>query len=76
LEWASTIYDNSQFTGEFPYPYAADDGREDLERTHVSRVVRGGGFFISDDDLRSANRAGTLPGLATFNIGFRCALSF
>ncbi|MDZ4764130.1 MAG: SUMF1/EgtB/PvdO family nonheme iron enzyme, partial [Chloroflexota bacterium] len=40
LEWVSTIYDQDRY----PYPYRADDGREDIQDANNARVVRGGSW--------------------------------
>ena len=74
-EWVSTIYDNDGFTGEFLYPYATDDGREDSVRTDVARVMRGGSF-VNTLRLRSALRNGNLPDFENNDFGFRCARSY
>ena len=68
-EWVSTIYD----TTEFPYPYDANDGREDLERRDVLRGIRGGSFRSSQDSLRTSNREGEHPFFSSNSIGIRCA---
>jgi len=65
-EWTSTI--------AMPYPYRADDGREEPEK-HADRVVRGGAADTGPDTLRSSWRGasvsrGTRAG--HHNIGFRC----
>jgi formylglycine-generating enzyme required for sulfatase activity len=75
-EWVSTAYDNNSRTGEFPYPYDLDDGREDLERTDVLRTLRGGGFNVNRfTALRSAIRLWESGEDEGNNKGFRCALS-
>jgi formylglycine-generating enzyme required for sulfatase activity len=68
-EWISTTYDQEAF----PYPYATNDGREDANRTGVLRVVRGGSFDSSANDVRAANRGWDY--LVFNGVGFRCALS-
>jgi formylglycine-generating enzyme required for sulfatase activity len=77
-EWASTIFGEfvaNDTIREFPYPYNADDGREDLERTDVIRVRRGGGFDNFEDGLRVAERDPRQPGVVNPNSGVRCARS-
>ena len=65
-EWVSSSYQ--------PYPYSADDGRENLDSSD-SRVLRGGNWRDSADNVRSASRHGNDPA-APFNyLGFRCAVS-
>lgn len=67
-EWTSTLYR--------PYPYRADDGREDPDATG-ERVTRGGDhvFDSTPDRLRAAFRAGfsRAPAVGHRHIGFRCA---
>jgi len=69
LEWV-----NSQYK---PYPYRADDGRENQNGTGP-RVLRGGSWSEFEDRIRSANRFYNDPQSAQPNIGtpgFRCAKS-
>ncbi len=67
-EWTSTLYR--------PYPYRADDGREDPDSAG-ERVTRGGDhvFDTSPERLRAAFRAGFSrnPLVGHRHIGFRCA---
>ncbi|GIK64621.1 MAG: hypothetical protein BroJett018_24150 [Chloroflexota bacterium] len=72
LEWVSSHY--------APYPYAPDDGRENLADDFALRVMRGGSFLdASEGNLRATFR---LNGYPTFSetevnffayVGFRCA---
>jgi formylglycine-generating enzyme required for sulfatase activity len=58
-----------------PYPYRADDGREDGDRV-ADRVTRGGAADTGAETLRSTWRGATVSRRATaghHNIGFRCA---
>jgi len=68
LEWTSTL--------DRPYPYRADDGREDLSLAG-ERVVRGGNYIFDDtpDKLVTWNRTVAFRNPATGHrqIGFRCA---
>jgi len=68
LEWTSTL--------DRPYPYRADDGRED-PNLPGERIVRGGNYIFDDtpDKLVSWNRSVTFRNPATGHrqIGFRCA---
>jgi iron(II)-dependent oxidoreductase len=68
LEWTSTL--------NRPYPYRADDGRED-PAAPGARVVRGGNYIFDDtpDKLVSWNRSVAYDNPATGHrqIGFRCA---
>jgi formylglycine-generating enzyme required for sulfatase activity len=66
-EWTSSLYR--------PYPYRADDGRED-PGAHEERVTRGGGQDSPSDHLRTTYRGRGLsraPAAGHHNIGFRCA---
>lgn len=54
-----------------PYPYAADDGRED-PAGDGKRIQRGGGWLTNDEgQLRCAARWGAVPEAKGSNIGFR-----
>jgi iron(II)-dependent oxidoreductase len=59
-----------------PYPYRADDGRED-PNLPGERIVRGGNYIFDDtpDKLVSWNRSVAFRNPATGHrqIGFRCA---
>jgi len=67
-EWVSSAYQ--------PYPYRADDGREDLTPGPI-RATRGGGQDSSADEITTTQRGRKLsrnPAAGHHNIGFRCAL--
>jgi iron(II)-dependent oxidoreductase len=68
LEWTSTL--------DRPYPYRADDGREDPSAPG-ERIVRGGNYIFDDtpDKLVSWNRTVAYRNPATGHrqIGWRCA---
>jgi formylglycine-generating enzyme required for sulfatase activity len=71
-EWVSTIYDESRP----PDLYATDDGREDVNRTDVLRVLRGGSWYINNPELLSAAfRYKFHSVFQDFFNGFRCAQS-
>ncbi|HML20864.1 MAG TPA: SUMF1/EgtB/PvdO family nonheme iron enzyme [Aggregatilinea sp.] len=77
-EWVSTAYSSEDFTTIYRYPYTPDDGREDLTRTDVRRVTRGGSFNDDENNPRSAQRAWLHPTDMTSGhllVGFRCAAS-
>ena len=61
-EWTSSLYK--------PYPYNADDGREDPQSRDV-RVVRGGSWNFNQVFTRAAARYGHYPHIRGSNIGFR-----
>ena len=68
-EWVSSAYR--------PYPYNADDGRENQTPGPV-RSTRGGGHDSSEDEITTTQRGRNLsrsPKAGHHNIGFRCAHS-
>jgi iron(II)-dependent oxidoreductase len=65
-EWTSTI--------AMPYPYRADDGRQEPDKL-ADRVVRGGAADTGPETLRSSWRGASVSRGARaghHNIGFRC----
>ncbi|MBE2269342.1 MAG: SUMF1/EgtB/PvdO family nonheme iron enzyme [Anaerolinea sp.] len=69
--WITTVYDQAQF----PYPYQAEDGREDLGSTNVRRVLRGGSWHDGQYSARAVGRNYDLPHERDQNGGFRLACS-
>ena len=73
-EWCSTKYR--------PYPYRADDGREDPQpdggleglRAYDRRVVRGGSFIYDRRDVRCAARFRSNPNHRDRHVGFRVVM--
>jgi len=64
-EWTSSLFR--------PYPYRADDGRED-QNAQGSRVNRGGSWFYGPPHLRASYRATANEGYRrTDDLGVRCA---
>jgi formylglycine-generating enzyme required for sulfatase activity len=66
-QWVSSAYR--------PYPYRADDGREDMVAGPV-RATRGGGHDSPAEEITTTQRGRTLsrnPRSGHHNIGFRCA---
>lgn len=66
-EWVSSAYR--------PYPYRADDGRENLSAGPV-RATRGGGHDSPATEITTTQRGASLsrnPRSGHHNIGFRCA---
>ena len=66
-EWVASAYR--------PYPYDANDGREDLKAGPV-RGTRGGGHDSPASEITTTQRGRTLsrnPASGHHNIGFRCA---
>ncbi len=65
-EWTSTLFR--------PYPYQADDGRED-PLAEGKRVLRGGSWFNNQRGARVADRKYDRPVYRPNNFGFRLALA-
>jgi formylglycine-generating enzyme required for sulfatase activity len=66
-QWVSSAYR--------PYPWRADDGRED-SGADVARGTRGGGHDSNAAGITTTQRGRTLsraPNAGHHNIGFRCA---
>jgi formylglycine-generating enzyme required for sulfatase activity len=61
-EWCSSLYR--------PYPYRANDGREDSQ-ANGERVVRGGSFADNRESVRGASRHRRLPNIRDNATGFR-----
>ncbi len=69
-EWVSSVYQ--------PYPYKADDGREN-QNTGPIRATRGGGHDSNAQEISTTHRGRYLsrhPKAGHHNIGFRCASSY
>ncbi|MCX7244675.1 MAG: SUMF1/EgtB/PvdO family nonheme iron enzyme [Burkholderiales bacterium] len=69
-EWVSSIYQ--------PYPYKADDGREN-QNTGPMRSTRGGGHDSNAEEISATHRGRFLsrnPKAGHHNIGFRCASTY
>jgi formylglycine-generating enzyme required for sulfatase activity len=67
-EWTLSKFKN--------YPYQANDGRNEIDRSDVRRVVRGGSWYNGQDFARCAYRNGGRPDYRHGNLGFRwCCLS-
>ena len=64
-EWTSSL--------EQPYPYAADDGRED-PAAEGKRIARGGSFYYTQYQARCTARSGFAPTTANPNFGLRIVL--
>ena len=65
-EWCHSLYE--------PYPYKADDGRED-EKASGRRLLRGGSFNLNRQYARCAFRRRNSPDYACIYNGFRVAAS-
>ncbi len=64
-EWVSSLY--------MPYPYRADDGREDPHSTALPRVFRGGWLSYVDYGTSAVMRFRLAADERDWRIGFRCA---
>ena len=78
MEWCSTRWRN-ETKEDFRYPYANEDGRENLEGgDDLYRVWRGSGWYFGAGDTRSwlrcGFRAGYVPWGGVSSGGFRCIL--
>jgi formylglycine-generating enzyme required for sulfatase activity len=71
-EWCSTRWGHNWQSLDYPYPYDALDGREDLSGSHA-RVMRGGSWFNPLAEAHPSYRGRYLPGSRGSNIGFRLA---
>ena len=68
-EWVHSAYQ--------PYPYQADDGREDSGTVNNNRVIRGGGWeSIEEEFLHTTRRVDKSPNQSFNIIGFRCVARF
>jgi formylglycine-generating enzyme required for sulfatase activity len=65
-EWTNSLHQ--------PYPYQAEDGREDPEPSE-NRVVRGGSWFNTQVEARAASRFHVHPNDQASNLGFRVVCS-
>lgn len=66
-QWTNSLYR--------PYPYRADDGREEVGMEEAWRVVRGGSFESLRRQLRCAFRGRVISAHRHSARGFRCAMS-
>ncbi|MBN2092287.1 formylglycine-generating enzyme family protein [candidate division KSB1 bacterium] len=61
---------------DFPYPYRAEDGREDLDAAvDMERVIRGGAFDNRERFVRCFVRLRFKPNIRIIAVGFRVVLS-
>jgi formylglycine-generating enzyme required for sulfatase activity len=74
-EWTSTLWGSDPKLSAFPYPYRADDGREDVAASQhlhrVYRVYRGGSFRDDPSKLRCSVRGCSTPDSKIRWRGFR-----
>ena len=67
FEWCSSK--------QFPYPYRADDGREDLDDDGANRVLHGGSWYNEVSLSRPAYRASHKPSICGNATGFRVCVT-
>jgi formylglycine-generating enzyme required for sulfatase activity len=73
LEWCSSLWGDDLAKPTFGYPFHADDGRENLERSG-RRILRGGSWRSANPGaVRCACRFALLPDFWYDNRGFRVA---
>lgn len=70
-EWMSTIWGTDAYHPEFRYPYQSGDGRENLDRSDILRVVRSGGWKYTPDLIRSSYRDWNKPSFRGNGLSFR-----
>ncbi len=76
-EWTRTVWGKSwRDEDSFRYPYDPRDGRELLTSApHSPRVLRGGSFYLTADDVRCAARDWVSPHARNWDIGFRVVVA-
>ncbi|MFN0120151.1 MAG: formylglycine-generating enzyme family protein, partial [Blastocatellia bacterium] len=65
--WTLSVYDQKKY----PYPYDANDGREDVSLTGVNRALRGGSWYYNGAHCRAVYRYDYAPGARNTYDGFR-----
>jgi len=71
-EWTLTLWGEDRDKSDYVYPYAVDDGREDLGAGDgVYRIIRGGSFKDDMKGVRCACRDLDPPNYSLNNLGFR-----
>ncbi|WP_420631311.1 SUMF1/EgtB/PvdO family nonheme iron enzyme [Candidatus Leptofilum sp.] len=70
-EWTSTIWGSTRQKSDFPYPYDAQDGRENPNDANSGRVVRGGSWLIIQNNMHGAFRFSFRPGNRSHVLGCR-----
>jgi formylglycine-generating enzyme required for sulfatase activity len=75
-EWTRSLWGKEVEKPEWGYPYAPQDGREDLDASsEVARVLRGGAFVSDPGLVRCACRSRGYPVSRVDFVGFRVVLS-
>ncbi|MDX2140064.1 MAG: SUMF1/EgtB/PvdO family nonheme iron enzyme [Chloroflexota bacterium] len=72
--WTSSIYDQDKLS--YSHAPANDPRREDVTRTDVRRVLRGGSWFYDRVGARAVYRFDFRPLDRSFDIGFRLVAAF
>lgn len=68
-EWVNSLY--------MDYPYDPNDGREIIDYSNNNyRSIRGGSWYVSRSDARSAYRFKGYPSNSFYDLGFRCARDY
>ena len=70
-DWTSTIWGETLQQTDYPYPYDAEDGRENDQEGSARRVVRGGSWGLNQDLARGASRNLDRPTVRNGDFGFR-----
>ena len=74
-EWTRSAWGQQWEKPDFAYPYNARDGREELSRTDLRRVLRGGSWHNGSNNVRSALRYRGSPSSRSCDVGFRVTSS-
>ncbi len=75
-EWTRSLWGYKNYTKLFSYPYAPNDGREDLTAPpHLLRTVRGGSWVSMELHARCAYRRRNAADYLNENVGFRVVLT-
>ena len=69
-EWTCSLWGEEEL--EFTYPYDPTDGRENLDASNnITRVLRGGAYWLNRWYARCACRGRLTPDLRLDDLGFR-----
>ncbi len=75
-EWTASVWGEDFWRPTFGYPYAPDDGRENLEAGDgMMRVLRGGAYTDTWTLARCPVRNRDVPTLLNFTFGFRVVVA-
>jgi len=73
-EWTSSLFGRRQDRADFPYPYDADDGREQADAgAEINRIARGGAWYYGLDVCSAMTRYVFFPDGRNVSVGFRLA---